>query len=454
MRRLFTGIAGALLLASCFLDSPIQPTEHPDELQYNYWLLQRLYYRPEQLQAIDTFYIKADSMEKAGYYATVDLDGLSEHQFFAVVRLYQSIPDPFTRYVAPEKADDQKQHDTSTVIQGGLGIEYTLQRSEKDSARIQVVRVYEDSPADSAGLLAGDRIFGINGRDIANDSAYSYFRKVLNDSIWIRPDVLRYHGDSVDTLHFDIRRGTVYVPTVIADSLEGIQILELRQFVRSSIKDGGSTEEFQKALRNTSNKGIRVLDLRGNPGGEVRICLDMADEFIDEKPMIHLISHSFSARGNAKLDTSTVMGTAGGIAENDPVVIAMDSNTASCAEIFIAALKANLGDKAILVGTNSYGKGIGQSHWDTPAKGMAVITSLEIRSPDWTNYHGVGIQPDIQANLDEILPKAVSLAQEKSGLYRKKSPSVLPEERLVLHTDSTSFSIVDGAWVDSTGSIR
>lgn len=450
MNRIFAGMICIGSLASCFLDSPIKRRESPDELQYNYWLLQKLYYHPEQLQSLDLFYEKADSMQEAGYVATVELDGLSERQFFATVRLYQSLPDPYTRYVPPERVDGQKQHDTSTVIQGGLGIEFVEKGSESDCARLEVLRVYPESPADSAGLRPGDRFFAMNGFSLCNDSANARFSAVMRDSAWIRPDILRLDSGEVDTLHFDILRGTVYVPTVFVDSVEGISVLELRQFMRTSVRDGGSIDEFRKALQNTQGGGTRVLDLRGNPGGEVRVCLDMADEFVDHSPMIHLINHTFNPRGNAVVDTVTYWGTPGGVAAGDAVVIAMDSRTASCAEIFIAALKGSLGDKVTLVGTHSYGKAIGQSRWDTPAKGLAIITSLQIRTPGWVDYQGVGILPDVEVASDDILTEAIGLAQERSGLARKTNPSAFRSKQLIFLSETDPYPPSPGAWVDST----
>lgn len=449
MKR-FLWLGLAYLLYGCFLDSPVEPRATPDELEYNYWLLQHLYIHPEQLQALDIFYEKADSLEEAGAVPTVKLDGLSQRQFFAVASLYRSLPDPYTRYVPHEKVDAQKQQDTSTVMQGGLGIELTWAPGASDSARLEILRVYEDSPADSAGLQKGDRLVRINGLDLRSDSAYIRFSRIMADSTWIRIDLLRATSATQDSLHVEIQRGTVYVPTVFIDSLDGVVVLELRKFMRTSVRDGGSIDEFRKSLRFTKGSGTRVLDLRGNPGGEIGVCLDMADEFIGDAPLIHLINHAFDPRGRGKTDTTTVMGEPGGEALGERVVIAIDSNTASCAEIFIAALKDNLGEQVTLVGTRSYGKAIGQSRWDTPGKGLAIITSLEIRTPQWVDYQGKGILPDVQVDQEQILTEAVGLAQEQNGLSRKSGTSLFARQQLLLEHEPASQPFSGGAWVDST----
>ncbi|HSQ40892.1 MAG TPA: S41 family peptidase, partial [Fibrobacteraceae bacterium] len=222
------------------------------------------------------------------------------------------------------------------------------------------------------------------------------------------------------------------------------------RFVRSSIKDGGSLLELQRALDSTQGMGTRVLDLRDNPGGEVSVCEAMADEFLSAQPMIYRIYHSFDSRGQARVDTLIDSAGDGGAAEGEQVILAVDSGTASCAEIFAAALRDNQEKPALLVGTHTYGKGIGQSHWATPAGGMAVITSLQFQTLEGIAYHGTGLLPDVEASDAAMISTAVALAQTNSVVARhnieKTFANAVPG--FVLWSESLDRAVVGGAWID------
>ncbi len=442
----FLGSLAVLCFQACIFETKVSTQGTPSELEFNYWMLSRLYIHPEELTPIEAFEARGDSFFNAGWTPPANLKGLGASEYFSVMSLYSAIIDPFTRYVPPQKADEQKAQDTSTVIQGGVGVEMVWDPGP-DSARIAVMRVYADSPAEIAGLQRNDRLLSSNGVGLQNDSAYELFSKILHDSLWIRLRVLRENQDSLDTLAIDVKRGLVYVPTVFLDTVANVPVIEVRQFVRTSIKDGGTDTEFHRALEASRGMGTRVIDLRGNPGGEIRVCLDMADEFIAEQPMVYLIVRSFDARGNRKIDTTGFPGHIPGVAEGERVILAVDSNTASCAEIFAGALKKILGDNAVLVGTRTYGKAIGQSHWDTPAGGIAVITNLQIRLPDGTDYQSAGIPADIAVDEGSILETSVRLAGNDESLPRMALPAL--KKRIFLREVNLPAP-GGGAWMDST----
>jgi len=424
------------------MDGPLEPVPAPDELSFNYWLLKRLYIHPEELQDQSIFYTKGDSLDSLGVIAPDKLTGITPTQYFSLVSLYASVTDRYTRYIPPEKADQQRLTDTSTTIHGGIGAEVAWSLNT-DSTRLTFSRVYADGPAQAANLNSGDRIVLMNGHEMRNDSAYQIYSEVLKDSIWIRLDVMRGSFDAPVAVHIEILKGNIFVPTVFTDTIDGVPVIQVREFVRSSVRDGGTDLEFQRALTATHGGGVRVIDLRGNPGGEINQCLNMVDEFLQDVPMIHLISHHFDSRGRARVDTSTYPAQPGGIAVGERVILAVDSGTASCAEIFVTALKDNLQDRATIVGTHTYGKGIGQAHWNTPAGGVAIVTSIQIRSPLWTNYHGAGIPADVVTSKSKILSTAIGLAQAENGLARRSVTSEHFEEFMPVARQG-------GAWVDST----
>ena len=442
-RRLACLGALALVLAGCLTDSTVAVRPAPTELSYNHWLLTRLFIHPDSVPALPWAQAQADSLDSTGAAVPQNIVSLGRNEYFSVMSLYPGVHDRFTRYIAPEKAEQQKQQDTSTQYQGGLGIELVWSVGP-DSARIEVLHAYPDCPAFLAGLRDHDRILAINGVDLRNDHADSLFFAVLHAN---RDLTMLVSRTGQDSLTLSMSKGTVYVPTVFTDTVQGVPVIEVREFIRQSVKDGGTDLEFHRALQATQGLGTRILDLRGNPGGEVAVCLQMADEYVASgKPLIHLISNYFDAHGNARVDTVTYAAAAGGLAEGERVVLAIDSGTASCAEIFTGSLKENLVDNAVLVGTHTYGKGIGQSHWDTPAGGLAIITSLQIRLPLWTDYHHKGIPADIVTDYATTMETALRLAKGDQPIARlAATDDPLRENRILKEPSAVVHS--EGAWL-------
>jgi len=419
-RRILIALLFFASLNGCLLDGSLPDRSAPDELGFNYWYLQHLYIYPQELPAQTVIANKGDSLVQSGAEPPSTLTGMNSQNYFSVMSLYASLSDRFTRYVAPAKAAAETQRDTSTQVQGAIGVEIEW-NLESDSCRLQMYLVYPDDPAEAAGIRVGDRIVAVNGVNLQSDQAGVNYNAATKDSLWLRFDLLR----AGQSLHIEVKRGAVWVPTVFVDSSNTAPVIQIREFMRSSIKQGGTDLEFHKALLATQNKGVRVLDLRHNPGGEVGICLNMANEFLSiGKPIVHLIQHSFSGRGFARIDTVDYLAKAGGLATTASVVLAVDSSTASCAEIFTAAVKQNLGTRAMVVGSHTYGKAIGQSRWNTPAGGIAVITSIQIRTPDWTDYEHRGISADVVVDDSEIMAKSLELASDSGKTLARHS--ILP----------------------------
>lgn len=407
------------MLSACLFEMPVQVVNKPTELNYNHWLLQHLYIHAEtEVESVQNYTTIAD--------------------------LYTPLSDPFTRYVEPQDADQQRHNDTSTTVPGSIGIEF-LYRIDSDSLRLEIYRVYPYSPAKNAGLQRGDRIFSINGIVLNTDSAYAQFQRIRNTNIHLQFVIHRAQETGIiDTLSIELDKGLVYVPTVFVDTLAGVEVIQIREFNRNSLPTGGTQVEFRQALSQTDSSKTRILDLRGNPGGEVGVCLEVADELVSaNKALIHLIVRGFDGRGTITIDSVTYKSHSMGLGETAPFYILMDSNSASCAEIFIAAVQDNRESDVVFMGTRSYGKGIGQSRWNTPLGGLASITNLEIRTPQWTNYHGAGLPVDITVDSGNILDQALTLLAPPLAKRHSSSTAQSP----VILIDYPLRSFRTGAWV-------
>lgn len=401
-------------LFACFADGPVQSTSELQELEYNRWLLSKLYLYPDEL-------ISADSLDRAILWLQQrnapipdNLKNLTDEDYLGVAWMYALLSDIHTRYVPPMYANAQQHQDTSTTVTGALGVELLLY-PDSDSLSLQIRFVYPQSPAEQAGLKRGDWVYTLEDSLLSGPGAGEMFNRISQGKQTVSFRVIRQE----DTLAYQVTKGFVWVPTVLVDTIQGVPVFELREFVRESVPGGGSSYEFRQALKQNAQAPAVVLDLRGNPGGEVRECLAMANEMVDQGTLIYLIYHSFDGRGMRTTDTLRQDAVSGGEGVHQSFVLLADQYTASCAEIFIAAVQENRSDIPV-VGTRTYGKAVGQSRWSTPAGGLAVITNLEIRTPKGNDYQGIGLIPSVLVDSAMILHRGIEIAAQKGVSLPKR----------------------------------
>lgn len=393
--RFFT-VCAVILLSSCFLENPVKETDSPDEFDYNAWLLSKIYLYSEELP---------DAESAAAGDVSV---------------LYDTLSDPYTRYITPAKSGETEQEMTTSIIPGGIGIE--LAYSSDDDHPLYIYRVYPGAPAGRAGVPRYGRLLSINGTDLYGDSAYIKYVAVLqtNSSIALR---VEKNGDTTD---YDLVKETIYAPTVFIDTFYTVPFISIREFTLTTAdKAEGTLGELRAALEETATAPVRVIDIRNNPGGYVSECIASADLFIKNGTIITRFLNTFDANGNAITKRKDFMASSGDIAETGKFVLLANGNSASCAEIFTAALKENAGIP--FTGDTTYGKGIGQGTWKTPAGGLAVITQMQFRSPLGNDYHKTGIAPDIACGTESaILCAARSAVELTGGTLAKSSGAVNP----------------------------
>jgi hypothetical protein len=207
--------------------------------------------------------------------------------------------------------------------------------------------------------------------------------------------------------------------SVFLDSLSGIPVIRITEFLASTEKsDLGTSREFQDALEKTAGARSTVLDLRGNPGGNVDQCESMAAMLLSKGDTIVVEKRTESdAFYEIQKDTTIYnIATDDGIGHGRYYVLLLDTASASCTEIFASSLTSNL--KAPVIGMTSFGKGIGQYYFSTPDSGLATITGLRFFDKSGRSYHTYGIVPDFEVpDSLKALNKAVELAEE--GTYKR-----------------------------------
>ena len=358
------------LLAACgdFME-PVESTPEPSAYEFNYWLLNHTYLYEAELKNLPA-------------------DGDS------IPLLYSALEDRHTRYYPPSKSEAAETQMNTSIVEGDLGMEYMVIYTEGNdhSYPILISRVYDESPAGRAKVPRYGRLISANGISLDGNNAKMVYDSIVNYSANISLTV--FFNDSL--LQFDLTKETVYAPTVFLDTLQGITFVTITEFKSSTLdKKNGTLGELRTYLDSTKNEqSPRVLDLRYNPGGLTSQCIPAADLFIKEGLISRRLSVTLSPDGKRTHKSTSTEAKPGDSGENGKFIILANRGSASCTEIFIAAVKEQAGIP--FVGENTFGKGVGQSQWKTMEGGLAVITNIEFFSPKGNSYHKKGISPDIE----------------------------------------------------------
>ena len=402
-----------LVACSDFFE-PVESTPEPTEYSYNYWLLQRTYLFEDELPQLDE-----------------NGDSVSE--------LYNALSDRFTRYVPPAKSQETITHINTSLVPGDIGLEYIT--FDEQEHPIYIYRVYDKSPAGRAGVPRYGNILYANGIEISGDRAYAIYDSILsyNKNISLK---VSYSGD---TSTYKLVKEDVYAPTVFIDTFNETPVITITGFkLKTADQENGTKGEMRTYLDSTRNSTQpRLIDLRNNPGGHVDHCTEMADLFIESGAISIRSWRTFTPDGERTRNDEDRNATPGDAGENGKFVVLVNKHSASCAEIFAAALQEGAGIP--IAGEVTYGKGIGQSTWKTPAGGLAIITNIEFLTPNGNSYHQKGISPDylcegasIQCGFD-----ALQKYYGKKGL-KKGTNNYLGEKHAILRR----YQFDNGAFVE------
>ncbi|HEV3138025.1 MAG TPA: S41 family peptidase [Pirellulales bacterium] len=289
--------------------------------------------------------------------------------------------DPYSSYLTSDQLTDVYSQIEGNFV--GLGIELKASNNA-----LQIVKVITGSPADRAGLRAGDRITEVDGKATATmttDQAADLLQG--QEGSLVRITTLT-PSDAVRRL--SVRREHVEVPSVddvkIADPDYGIGYLNLTCFQKTTSRD------LDTALWKLHREGMRslIIDLRKNPGGLLTSSVEVADKFVEDGVIV-------STRGRSALEdfnyTAHKVGT-----WRVPLVVLIDGDSASASEIFAGAIRDH--HRGILVGQRSYGKGSVQGIFPLSLAGSGVrLTTAKFYSPNGHPISHVGVQPDIVVQL-------------------------------------------------------
>ena len=288
--------------------------------------------------------------------------------------------DPHSSYLSAKQARDFE--DLNEGGYAGIGIE----SDERDPTRIRVVAPFDDSPAQRAGLRAGDFITAINGIPVNNeDSSASPERLRGKPGTKAVLTVLRQGEKSPLTIA--VIREVISIQSVKARWLEPGYA-----YFRISAFQGDTGLEFRRQWQNLQSsaagvkaKGI-LLDLRSNPGGLVNAAVEVADAFLPEAVVV-------STKGRNALASSVYYSKPGEQFDGVPVLVLIDAGSASASEILAGALQDH--KRATIIGSRSFGKGSVQNIIRLDNGDAFKITTARYYTPNDRSIQAQGIVPDI-----------------------------------------------------------
>jgi len=299
----------------------------------------------------------------------------------AIKGMVNSLGDPYTTFMTPG--------DTKIFLEdisgsfSGVGMEIGIRED-----RLQVIAPLEGTPAERAGLRAGDYIIKINEDDVTSDLTIDQAVALIRgpEGTEITLSILRDGWD--EPRDFVIERAVINIPSLRSEVIDGVAYVKIFQF---SEKLRSDFRNLDKELFQNSDKII--IDVRNNPGGFLHVAVDIAGWFLERGDVVVIEDFGTSedqkehkARGNARLF-------------NHKVVILINKGSASASEILAGALRDNRG--TLLIGEKSFGKGSVQELKDLKDDSSIKITIAKWFTPGGDLIQKKGLEPDIVVEFTE-----------------------------------------------------
>ena len=295
----------------------------------------------------------------------------------AINGVLQSL-DPYSAYMSPELFKEM-QTDTKGEF-GGLGIEIGM-----EAGVVKVISPIDDTPAEKAGIKAGDYIVKIGNEQVQGKSLMEAV-KLMRGPVGTSIDLTVRRKDVKKPLEFTIKRKIIEVQSVSSEIIskeKNIGYIRLKSFNENSDKQ--FLKSIKKFEKNPKIKGY-AIDLRNNPGGLLTQAINITDFFLDDGEIV-------STKGRKISETRKFFARRGDETKGKPVIVLINNGSASASEIFAGALKDH--KRAIIVGENSYGKGSVQSIIPLRNGGGMRLTISKYYLPSGKSISEVGVTPDI-----------------------------------------------------------
>ena len=331
-----------------------------------------------------------------------------EDAYVAIETMVASLNDPYTKFLNPKEF----QEETSSIKGSLKGI--GIQIGVKDG-KLMVIAPIEDTPAEKAGLLADDEILSIDGmstKGITVDKAADKIRGEEGTQV-----KLVIKRKDCEPKEYTITRAEIEIKSVSQKVPNDVKMPDNISYIRlSSFISRNAAKEISEILETSKEKKAFIVDLRSNPGGLLSNAIFISDMFLNGGSIVSTVDRD----GYKETQKAS-----SGLMTTKPLVILIDKGSASASEIFSGAMKDN--NRAVIVGTQSFGKGLVQEINKLPNNSGINITIQKYLTPNGTDIHKKGITPDVVVKFtdedlknknDVQLKKAIEVAQELvNGTY-------------------------------------
>lgn len=307
-----------------------------------------------------------------------------EQAYGAIRHALKQLGDPYTRFMDPKQFEALTSQ-TSGEVSGAIGIRMELNQKTK---RLTIVEAIENSPAMHAGIKAGDQILAIDGKPtqlMRVEDASKLIRGKAGTFVTLRLARNGQHNFALKLLRANIEVPTVRYTLKQAGNRQ-IGYIRLQEF------SAHAAEQMRRAIRDLDHKQVNgfVLDMRGNPGGLLQSSIEIARMWLDNGSIVRTVDRlgeSEETKANRTAMTKR------------PLVVLVDRNSASASEILTGALKDN--QRAVVVGSQTFGKALVQSVHQLPDGSGVAITVAHYYTPRGTDINHKGITPDVKVDLTE-----------------------------------------------------
>ncbi len=337
---------------------------------------------------------------RAQYVEPVDEQKLIE----AAINGMLSSLDPHSSYLSADDAADMRVQTRGEF--GGLGIEVT-----QEEGFVKVVSPMDGTPADDAGVQAGDFITHVDGESVLGltlDQAVEMMRGPVGSEIIIT--VVR--EGITEPFDVSIIRDTIKLTAVRSRHVGDTVVLRITTFNDQTYPNlEESLKKEVEALGGLDKINGVVIDLRNNPGGLLTQAIKVSDAFLDKGEIV-------STRGRDPQDGDRFNATPGDLTQGKPLVVLINGGSASASEIVAGALKDHR--RAIVIGTKSFGKGSVQTVMPLKGDGAMRLTTARYYTPSGRSIQSLGVSPDI---IVQQPPRVETPATEEEGSAATRSRS-------------------------------
>jgi len=328
------------------------------------------------------------------YYKPVDNEAFNDG---IIKGLFESLEDPYSVYMNKSEFESFKTHTEGTY--GGIGVVV----SPGEDGYITVVTPIEDTPGERAGIKSGDKIVKVNDKEVIAEKLDEAVA-MMKGKPGTKVDLTLIRPNRQQPITVTIEREEIRLKTVKSEVLEdGLGYLRITMF------DEKTAEDFKTHLRDLEAKNIKglIIDLRNNPGGSLRECVEISDMLLGEQTIVYTTDRA----GNKEIEESDANKV------NFPYVILVNGGSASASEILTGAVKDS--KSGTIIGTTTFGKGLVQMVKELQDGTGFKLTISQYFTPNGNYIHGKGIEPDIIIDLPEELKDKPEIEHDEDVQLQK-----------------------------------